>query len=147
MAQLQPITMKQAKIEISAPLLGIFWTSIKGGKMSHEEVSYNDGAQGLELVFTGLTKLENITLTKPYDPVNDAAIHSFISSQRSAKTAFSVSVTPVNADIAGSPISGGKTIIYNNCTFISYNPPQFDRDGTGLAKVEMVIGLNSLPTF
>ena len=146
MAQLTVITQKQAKIEIDG-LQGIFWTSIKGGKLSHEEVSYNDGAQGLELVFAGLIKLENITLSKPYDPVNDKAIQDFIEKQRKTKTTFNVKVTPVNADIEGTPISGGAGTIYNNCMLISYMPPQFDRDGTGLAKVEMVLGLNSLPTY
>lgn len=146
MAQLQPITTKQAKIEISS-LMGIFWTSIKGGKLSQEEVVYNDGAQGLDLTLTGSSKLEHITLIKPYDPVNDSQIHTFISGQRATKVAFSVSVLPVNADVAGSPVAGGKPITYNNCTFISYNPPQFDRDGTGLAKVEMVLALNSMPTY
>lgn len=146
MPQLTAVTSKQGKIEIS-DLQGIFWTSIKGGKLSLEEVNYNDGSQGLELVLPGFTKLENITLTKPYDPVNDATIHTFIAAQRVTKTPFSVVVTPINADIAGSSISGGRSITYNNCTFLGYTPPQFDRDGTGLAKCEMVLGINSLPTY
>lgn len=146
MAQLTAITSKQAKIEIEG-LQGIFWTSIKGGKMSLEEVSYNDGAQGLELVLAGLTKLENITLMKPFDPVNDKRLTDWIAGQRATKTTFSVKVTPVNADVAGSAIQGSKDITYNNCMFLSYNPPQFDRDGTGLAKCELVLGLNSLPTY
>lgn len=98
MPQLQPITAKQAKVEISA-LQGIFWTSKKGGNMKLEEVPYNDGAQGIEKTLTGFTKIENVTLSKPYDPVNDGAIQAFVSAQRSAKTPFNIAVTPVNADI------------------------------------------------
>lgn len=143
---LTPITTKQAKIEISG-LPAIYWTSIKGGMMSHEEVPYNDGQAGIEKTYTGLMKIEPLTLSKPYDPVNDTAIHAFISKQRSSKTIFNVTVTPVNTDVAGSPVSGGKPITYSNCTFIGYTPAQFDRDGSGLAKVEMKIAVNALPSY
>lgn len=146
MPNLTPITQKQVKVEVSG-LLGIFWTSIKGGKLSQEEVKYNDGAEGLEKTLTGFSSIEPLTLSKPYDPVNDGAIQSFISAQRSARTPFNVTVTPVNADVAGSPVSGGKSITYSNCTFIGYNPPQFDRDGTGLAKCELMVAVNAIPSY
>lgn len=146
MGQLQPITQKQSKIEVSA-LTGIFWTSIKGGKMSHEEVGYSDGQAGMEKTFTGLMKIEPITLTKPYDPVNDKAIQTFLNSQRATKTAFNVTVTPVNTDVAGSPLPGGQPQTYSNCMVLSYTPAQFDRNGTGLAMVELVLAVNSLPTY
>jgi hypothetical protein len=146
MSNLKPLSQKQARIQISA-LQGIFWTSQKGGKYSHEEVKYNDGSQGLELTLAGMVSIEPLTLTKPHDPINDATLQNFLTAQRSNRTPFNVTITPVNSDVAGSAMAGARAITYNNCTFISYTPPQFDRDGTGLAKCELVVAVNSLPTY
>lgn len=146
MANLQPISQKQARITISA-LPGVFWTSIDGGDMSHEAVKYNDGTNGQEKTFTGMLSISDITLMKPYDPTNDRIIQDFISGQRSRPTPFSVAVTPVAADLQGSLLQGGQGVTYPNCVFISYKPAKFDRDGSGIAKVEMTIAVNSLPTY
>lgn len=145
MPQLQPISVKQARIfvnGISAP-----FTSISGGKYGREEVKYNDGVNGLEKTYMGMTAIENLTLGKPFDPVSDKDILAFIANQRSATTGFTVTVSPVNADIAGSPLAGAGTITYTNCALVSYMPSKFDRSGTGLAMIEMVIAVNSLPTY
>jgi hypothetical protein len=146
MSNLKALSSKQARIQISA-LQGIFWTALKGGKSSREEVKYNDGAQGLELTLAGMTSVEPLTLTKPYDPVNDAALQNFLTAQRANATPFNISITPVNSDVAGSAMAGARPITYNNCTLLGYTPPQFDRDGTGLAKCEIVVAVNSLPTY
>ena len=69
MPQLIPISSKQAKIfvrGINAP-----FTSISGGKYSREEVKYNDGVNGIEKTYPAMTSIENLTLTKPYDPIAD----------------------------------------------------------------------------
>ena len=146
MANLAPISQKQAKITISS-LPGIFWTSIDGGKQSREEVAYNDGAIGLEKTYLGFTMIEALTLTKPYDPSADKALQTFVTTQRSNNTPFSVVVSPVQADVAGSPIPGAVGVTYPNCVLVSYKPAKFDRDGTGLAKVELVIRVNGVPTY
>jgi hypothetical protein len=146
MPALVPITQKQTKIEISA-LQGIFWTSIKGGKLSYEEETYNDGVEGLAKTYSGMAKIEPITISKPYDPVNDGNIQKFITDQKANRTPFSVTSTPVNADLAGTAIQNAKAITYNNCVFMGYNPPQFDRDGSGIAKVELMFAVNSLPSY
>lgn len=143
---LKPITQKQAKVVISA-LQGIFWTSIDGGKQSREEVSYNDGQLGLEQTYLGFTIIEAITLVKPYDPQGDAAVTSFVTTQRSNNVPFSVTVTPTQADVAGSPIAGAVGVTYPNCVLVSYKPAKFDRNGNGLATVELVIRVNGVPTY
>lgn len=143
---LKPISQKQAKIVISA-LQGIFWTSIDGGKQSREEVGYNDGQIGLEQTYLGFTMIEALTLTKPYDPTQDAALQSFITTQRSNGTPFSVTVTPVQADVAGSALAGAVGITYPNCVLASYKPAKFDRNGNGLATVEVTIRVNGAPTY
>lgn len=145
-SNLQPISQKQSKIVISE-LQNVFWTSIKGGKLENESITYSDGQEGLEKTYAGIAKIEPITLTKPYDPVNDAAIQAFIKKQKAQAKPFNVVVTPINADVAGGNYPNGKPQTYNNCTFISYTPPQFDRNGNGLAMVEMTLAVNSLPTY
>ena len=146
MAALQPISQKQAKITISA-IPGVFWTSIDGGKQMREEVKYNDGSAGQEKHYVGFTSVENLTLTKPYDPAGDVAVSTFVTGQRGSNVPFSVTVTPVSADIGGSPLAGANGVTYPNCVLISYKPAKFDRDGTGLAKIELVIAVNGTPTY
>ena len=145
-SNLKPITNKQALIVVSG-LPGIYWSSNKGGKMAYEEVGYNDGQTGIEQTHTGMMKIEPLTLSKAYDPVNDAAIQSFITAQAANATPFNVTVTPVNPDVAGTPIAGGRPMTYPNCKVLSYTPPQFDRDGSGLARCELMVAVNSLPTY
>lgn len=143
---LKPISQKQAKVLISA-LQGIFWTSIDGGKQSREEVQYNDGQTGIEQTYLGFTMIEPLTLVKPYDPAQDAALQSFITAQRGGSAPFSVTVTPTQADVVGSPLPGANGITYPNCVLVSYKPAKFDRNGNGLATVEIVVRVNGTPTY
>lgn len=145
MPQLQPISVKQAKIFIggvSAP-----FTSISGGKYSREDIKYSDGVNGIEKTTPGLITIEALTLTKPFDPVSDKEIASFISNQRNAKQSFTVTVNPVNADAQGSPLAGATTITYTGCVLLSYTPAKFDRNGSGVAMIEMTVQTNELPTY
>jgi hypothetical protein len=148
MAQLQPISEKQARITISA-LPGIFWNSIDGGEYETDQIEYNDGNKGIMRKFQGFTKIGDITLVKPYDPVNDAAIQTFLSTQRSKATPFNVTVQPLNADVAGSAMAGAKAVTYPNCGFVSYKPAKFDRSGnsSSLATVELTISVNDFPSY
>lgn len=146
MANLNPVSQKQARIIVSA-MANTFWTSISGGKLSHEEIKYNDGNAGLEKTFAGMVSIEPLTLTKSYDPVADKEIQSFVKAQQRTKTPFNVTVSPVQADIAGSLIPGGQGVTYEGCTFISYTPATFDRDGTGIAKVSLMVAVNALPSY
>ena len=140
------ISQKQARITISG-LTKIFWTSIKGGELTQEEVVYNDGNLGIEQTYTGFTKIGKLTLSKPFDPVGDKALQTFIKEQATKKTTFNITVTMVESDVAGTPLSGASDITYNNCIFLGYVPPNFDRDGTGLAKCELMVACNSMPTY
>jgi hypothetical protein len=143
---LAPISQKQAKIVISA-IPGIFWTSNKGGKLSREEVKYNNGQTGLEQTYVGFSMVEPLTLSKPYDPVADKAIAAFVTTQRSNGTPFSITVTPVQADVAGSPLAGAVGVTYPNCVLTGYKPADFDRNGQGLAMIEVTVAVNGIPTY
>ena len=146
MANLSPISVAQAKIVISA-LAGVFWTGIDGGKQERETVEYNDGQLGLTKTYLGFTKIEPLKLMKPYDPASDAALQAFITTQRSNPTPFSITVTPVQSDVAGSPLAGAVGVTYPNCVLVYYTPAKFDRNGKGLAIVEVGIAVNSMPTY
>lgn len=143
---LNPVSNKQARIIVSG-IPGIFWTSISGGELAHEEIKYNDGNAGLEKTFAGMVSIKPLTISKSYDPVADKVIQSFIKAQQSNKTPFNVTVSPVQADIAGTLIPGGQGVTYEGCTFLSYMPATFDRDGTGIAKVSIIVAVNSLPQY
>ncbi len=144
MPQLQPISVKQARITVEG-LSDIFFTSISGGKYTKESVKYNDGNNGIEKTFSGMVNIEALTLGKPFDPVNDASIATFIKTARSTSKTYTITVQPVASEVAATNL--GKTITYTGCTLMSYTPAKFDRDGSGLAKVEMMFEVNELPTY
>lgn len=145
MPQLQPLSVKQAKVFISG--ISAPFTSISGGKYTREDIKFNDGVNGMEKSTAGMITIEALTLTKPFDPISDKEIAAFIANQRNAVAGFTVTVNPVNADAQGSPLSGATTITYTGCILLSYTPAKFDRNGNGLAMIEMTVQPNQLPVY
>jgi hypothetical protein len=143
---LSPISQKQARI-ICSGMPNTFWSKISGGDMAHEEIKFNDGNAGQEKTFSGMLSIKPLTLEKSHDPVADKEIQSFIKAQQANKTPFNITVSPVQADVAGTPLAGAVGTTYEGCTFLSYMPATFDRDGTGIAKVSMMFAVNALPTY
>jgi hypothetical protein len=146
MPQLKPISVKQARITV-AGLNDIAFTSISGGKYAREEIKYNDGVNGIERTSAGMISIEPITLTKPHDPVNDKSITKFINDLQKSGNFVTVTVNPVNSDVAGTDLAGAASTTYTGCTLISYSPAKFDRNGNGLAMVEVMFAVSQMPTY
>jgi hypothetical protein len=143
---LKPISAKQAIITIS-DISDVYWMSSKGGKVNREEIEYNDGKQGIIQTFVGFIKLENLVLMKSFDPAADKAVLTWIDNQIKTPTPFNVAIQPVKADLTGSPFEGSSQILYSNCQLGDYKLPEWDRNSTGLAMIEIKVIFNSLPTY
>lgn len=146
MPQLKPISVKQARITVSG-LNDIAFTSISGGKYSREEIKYNDGVNGIERTTAGMITIEALTLTKPHDPVNDKSIAKFMNDLQKSGNFVTITVNPVNSDVAGTDLAGAVSTTYTGCTLISYSPPKFDRNGSGLAMTEVMFAVSQMPTY
>lgn len=142
---LKPISQKQAVITISE-ISDVAWTAIRGGRVQREKTTYDDGKSGIIRTFTGFFSFEPVTLSKSFDPVNDQKVIDWIKGQVENPTPFNVAVQPVKADLAGTPFDGAKQLLYSNCTIGDYKLPDFDRNSTGLATIEVEVIFNELPT-
>lgn len=144
MANLNPISVKQARITASF-YPQAFWSSKKGGTVKSDEVAYQDTNLNIGQTLAGTVKIENITLSKVHDPVADSALIAAITALQKAPKAFSVTVQPVKSDVQGTAL--GKLTTYPNCQLLSFVPPDYDREGSGVAMLSITVAVNSMPTF
>ena len=141
MANLKPIQQKQFLVFFDgSALLSTYFTKVTAPKESRDEVEYNNGQDGTTYTSLGFTKRDKVTFSKPFDPVADKAIITWYKGRRAASTEkFTATIKPVNADQAGSDISGAGTLTLTGCEVVSFKMPEADRMSTGLAMLEIEV--------
>jgi hypothetical protein len=90
----------------------------------------------------GFASREKLTLSKAYDPVADEALEVWAQKAIEQPTAtgdFTVTVQPVQSDVAGTPIAQSKSRVYSGCQMVSLRVPDVDRSGSGLAMLELEV--------
>ncbi len=135
---LKPVTQKQFLV-ILDKLTDTYWTKATAPKETREVVEYNDGQTGNIRKALGFLNRDNITLSKPFDPAADKALMAWYENIRKNGTTaegFTVTITPVNNDMAGTTISG-VTITLTGCQVVSFRTPEVDRAGSAIAMVEL----------
>ena len=145
MANLQPITVKQTRITVKG--CPGFWSSHDGGEVDKESVKYFEPAANLQKTIAGVASVSDLKLKRLFDPNVDKATIEWILGQMAEPEPFNVVSQPVNADVAGTPIAGGGTFTYPNCTILKYTPPKFDKEGKSLAMIEITVAVNQIPTY
>ena len=145
MTLLKPITQKQFIATIS-DISSVYWMVARGGRVSREKVQYATGNKGLIQNMAGFTSIEDLSLSKSFDPEADASVITWVQSQIDNPTIFSVQLQPVKADLAGSAVVSN-TIRYDNCQVVSYKLPDMDRNSSGLAMFELTLIVNELPVY
>lgn len=141
---LSPITTKQASIIIEG--CPGSWSSVDGGDVETDTATYYDTVTGLKQTVVGMLSITDRVLKRPYDPIADKGVLAWVSGQLTKPSAFTISIQPVNADLNGTAKTGGKQT-YTNCVLTKYTPPKFDREGSGVAMIEITVAVNSMPTF
>ena len=138
---LQPISVKQFLVTIGGQ--SFTFQSKKGGKIQWTEETYNAPDQGVEYKHHSFQKMDNLTLTKLFDPAADRALITWSNTITQNRAPFTVTVQPVQSDLAGTVYPGGGTFIYTGCELVSITDPESDRDGSGLAKLELEISFQN----
>lgn len=144
MANLAPVSVKQART-ICSFFPSAFWSGSDGGDIDKDEISYTDTNLNIQQTIAGVAKISNKTLKKVHDPVADAPLIAAILAQLKSQTAFSVTVQATKSDVEGTPL--GALTTYPNCALMSFKPPKYDREGSGVAMIEITVAINSMPTF
>lgn len=143
---LKPISQKQFLVTIQG-IQGFFSKCTKP-KEARTETTYNDGQTGEEYTHLDFIKRDKVTLSKVFDPAADKTLVSWFNERKTkADTPFNISIQPVSADTAGTPISGASTIILNNCFVASFSYPEVDRMGSGMAMLEIEVVVNGAISY
>lgn len=137
---LKPISQKQYKV--TGDLGTFFFTSATAVEENYEETEYNDGETGQTMTHLGFIKVGKVTLKVNFDPVVHKPLVSWWQTYKKDRKEFTISITPVQADLEGSPIAGALSWKLTSCKCPRFKYPQADRESTGMSTLEMDV----LPT-
>ena len=145
MANLRPVTVQNFVVTISGAsgLSGTFlFTKATAPRFSRVEAPYNDGQTGTEQMTFGFAKRDKMTISKPYDPVNDATLEAWAQDMMEKpkdNSEFTLTIQPVQSDIAGTALPSAKARVYTGCQITSFRGNDVDRGGSGVAMLEIEI--------
>lgn len=137
MANLKPVQQRQFLVTIDG--LQAFFTKATAPKETRGSSTYNDGETGITRKHLGFLELDDVTLSKPFDPAQDKALVEWWNKQKEDPSNVTVSIQPVKADTKGSPIPGASTLMLTECQVASFTYPAVDREADGMAMLEIVL--------
>jgi hypothetical protein len=138
MADLDQISQKQFIVTLEGRKA--LFQKVTAPKEMFGEQEFNDGQSGQIFTHLDFLKLDKVTLTRNYNPISDPVdLVAWYQEYRKNPTDLSISVQPVKADLAGSPIPGSKTMILSGCRIVSFKFPSADREGSGMATLEIEV--------
>lgn len=142
MAILRPITKAQYEVSFVAPggptLIATF-TKFSGIKDSSDSSEYPNGTGNRIFKVSGPRKVDNITLTAPYDPTIFKQLELYWLNYNC--TDITVTVTPKDCTGNGSAPAGGEYTCYG-CRFISLNTADVDRESGNVQEIEIELTVN-----
>lgn len=143
-SNLKPVAKKQFVLTIEG-VAGNF-TKCTAPKVTREENQYNDGQTGQTRTHLGFTTVEKVTLSKNYDAVADKVMISWLEETLRTNRIFTATIQPIQADLAGTVITGSGTFMLTECQLVSVTYPEADREGSGLSmfSLELVPGTVAL---
>jgi hypothetical protein len=145
MPTLRPITVQNFVVTINGAkglTDTVTFEKCSNLKLARPTSEYNDGQTGQKMSTFGFADRSTLSLSKAYDPVNDAILEKWASDaiqNPTENSQFTVTVQPVNSDLAGTPISGASPRTFTGCEVISLKLPDIDRNSSGVARLELDI--------
>jgi hypothetical protein len=117
------------------------WDKMTAPKTTVEKIKYVDPTKLVTRTHTGALTYEDITLTRKYDAVEGKSIISWIDARRKGSATiepFVVTVSPVYADVDGTPYDGSAKFNITGCRLLDATYPGMDRESKNLATIEIV---------
>jgi hypothetical protein len=111
-------------------------------KLARSSSEYNDGQTGQKMATFGFSDRSNLGLSKAYDPVADANLEKWLIdaiTNPKVDSEFTITIQPVNSDLAGTPIAGASPRTFTGCQVVSFKLPDVDRGSAGVARLEIDI--------
>ncbi|MBD2060508.1 hypothetical protein H6F88_31700 [Oculatella sp. FACHB-28] len=115
---IQPISNADYLMTIEG--LDAYWTEFSGIQVNYTRAKYNDGLSNVEGTTSGGKKVyQDVTISKPFDPEQDAAVIQWIQSREDGST-FDMTVRPVRKE-AGQYFRGNRAWRLSGCRIMNAN--------------------------
>jgi len=139
MVALKPIAESQFLCLIAGKRF--FFNEVSAPGLVKDSFVYQDGQTGRSREQVTYGKLENLTVKKFYDPVQDSELLQFLHDLDGvyADEGFTFSIQPVLGDVEKSIVPGTTAIIYTGCQVKSIKEPAVNTAGTNGAMLEFEI--------
>lgn len=140
-SKIRPISKQQYLVTIKG--LPNFFETFSGINEATQTSDYSDGLSNKLFSLQGPRKLEDVTLTKAYDPVADKPILDYFKNYNSGAdtNGTTISVTPVNYAPQPVKISGASSILLHGCRPVSLKFSEADKKSNDVSTLEIVFSV------
>jgi hypothetical protein len=115
----------------------IFFNSKSGGTVEHAVTQrHSAGAFGGPVNVSGRTTVGQLTLTKDYDAIRDMPLEVW---NKAWSNGVHAELTCIVQPVSAAGIPDGKADTYEGCALVSFNKPDSDRQGGGVAELTITV--------
>lgn len=115
---------------------GIYFTGIEGGAAVNEVTDQFPGGSPVPEQVTGPTTIEQVTLTKPFEPIADEPLQIWV---RAWDAGARKRLTLVKEYITSEGVPVGKQTRFMECAKVSYKDPDFNRGSAEVANITLIV--------
>jgi len=117
---------------------GYFMTK-SGGEVSAEATKVYEGGAKTPVIITAPADVDNITISRNYDPERDASVLSALRAKVGVETK-TVTVQPTDRDL----VASGKPIVYAEAVLVRIGEPEFDANSGDMATYELEFAVKTV---
>ena|SRR4028119_913544 len=139
-ANLTPIASKQWLITVEG--VDGTWRVASAPTVTRESINYTDPTLGRTRQHLGFQSNDDVTLTRDYDAKKDSAVLKWCQERLTGAatvTPFTITISPVYADVQGTPYDGSAKYTLTGCYLKSYKWINPDRGGNNLTEIQIVV--------
>lgn len=134
------LSQRQFLVEASHDDIPGYWMQKSGGNSSADSNKIYGGGDKTPFIVTGITDVENITISRAYDSVRDG---SMVDAIRPQIGSLVTSITVTECTVDYEPIDGGSTV-YSDCVLVGISEPEFESSSGDAAAIQLEFAVKSV---
>lgn len=136
------LSQRQFLVEVDHDSITGYWMQKSGGNSSADSNKIYAGGDKTPYIVTGITDVENVTISRAYDAARDGQMLQDIRGQvGSLTTEIKVSECTVDYE----PISGGVgSIVYSKCVLVGISEPEFESSSGDAAAIQLEFAVQGI---
>jgi hypothetical protein len=134
--------VKAAKRQFLVKVDGIdgYWAEKSGAEIKSDTNKVYDGGSLVPDVIAAPAEIDDVVVTRPYDPDRDQAVINLLK-RRVGQWTTTISVTPTEADLTVASAPGDT---YPNALLTGVSPPESDASSGDAAEIELTFSVGSV---